>query len=96
MLIRVNRTLLSPLAQTSYVSAKGSDNSVSLGNLIGLFALTTLHERFVLDAENTQMTAETTNRVYLLIARLKSGISKMLLQYHWMGGRLALQVNGMI
>lgn len=73
MLIRVNRTLLSPLAQTSYVSAKGSDNSVSLGNLIGLFALTTLHERFVLDAEKTQMTAETTNRVYLLIARLKSG-----------------------
>jgi hypothetical protein len=73
MPIRVNRTLLSPLAQTSYVSAKGSDNSVSLGNLIDPFALTPWHEKFVLDAENTQMAAETTNRVYLLIVMLKSG-----------------------
>jgi hypothetical protein len=40
MLIRVNRTLLSPLAQTSYVSAKDSDNSVPIGNLINPFALT--------------------------------------------------------
>ena len=40
MLIRVNRTLLSPLAQTSHVSAKDSDNSVSIGNLIDPFALT--------------------------------------------------------
>ena len=40
MLIRVNRTLLSPLAQTSHVSAKDSDNSVPIGNLIDPFALT--------------------------------------------------------
>ena len=71
MAIRVNRTLLPPLAQTWNVSAKDSVNSVSIGNFVKLFALTRWRGRFISDAQNTQIQREITNRVYLLIVDLK-------------------------
>jgi K+-sensing histidine kinase KdpD len=73
MLIRVNRTLLSPLAQTSYVSAKDSDNSVSIGTLIN-FALTIWLGKFVSHVDNIQMIVEMTNRVLVVVLGTGPGI----------------------